>query len=98
VLLIVMAQAMEPISLFPLAPDSLARKWTIMHAYARASLEFHGRWADLLGQPRSSRARDYRPSFAPCHANARCSRFGRGYQCACGPLPSQSKLQPHCAI
>jgi hypothetical protein len=36
--------------------------------------------------------------FRPCHANANCSRLGRGHECACGPIPSRSKILPHSAM
>ena len=42
----------------------------------------------------ASRARDTH-KCRPCHADARCSRLGRGHQYACGPLPpTQRGRQP----
>ena len=32
--------------------------------------------------------------FRPCHANADCSRLGRGPQYACGPIPSEASSCP----
>ena len=70
--------------------------------YGESISFMNGFWCPLndrrirVARARAGKAR--RPPFRPCDANARCSSLGRGHQYACGPLPSQSKLQPHNAL